>query len=336
LVGVAGMLLAWTGGSAAAAPLPERLSGTGLYEPGTLRVRAGNLPFSPQYPLWSDGAAKRRWIFLPPDGAIDARDADAWQFPPGTRLWKEFAYAGRPVETRYIERTAEGDWRFAAYVWDEDGDDARLAPPRGLPRHPAAAAPGGVYTIPGELDCRACHEGAATPVLGFSALQLSPDRDALAAHAEPLSPDHVDLPALARRGLVRNLAPALLALPPRIAAPAPTARAALGYLHGNCGHCHNDAGPLATLDFSLAQSVRDPARSLDRLLLTTQNRPSEFLPDETVAGALRIAAGRPDHSILALRMRARSPALQMPPLGTRIADQQGLALVEQWIRQDMQ
>ena len=66
-----------------------------------------NLAFSPQYPLWSDGAAKRRWISLPPGTAIDASRPDAWEFPRGTRLWKEFSL-DRPVETRFIERLPDG------------------------------------------------------------------------------------------------------------------------------------------------------------------------------------------------------------------------------------
>ena len=48
-------------------------------------------------------------------------------FPVGTRLWKEFSL-GRRLETRMLERTREG-WRFATYVWTEDGTDAVLAPP---------------------------------------------------------------------------------------------------------------------------------------------------------------------------------------------------------------
>ena len=44
------------------APLPQRLSDTGLFEPGTATPRAGVLPFAPQYPLWSDGSRKQRWI----------------------------------------------------------------------------------------------------------------------------------------------------------------------------------------------------------------------------------------------------------------------------------
>ena len=43
-----------------------------------------------------------------------------------------------------------------------------------------ADAPGGRYSVPSRNDCLACHEGPAVPVLGFSALQLSPDRDPLA------------------------------------------------------------------------------------------------------------------------------------------------------------
>ncbi len=41
-----------------------------------------------------------------------------------------------------------------------------------------------VTPFPPQDDCRACHEGAPVPVLGFGALQLSPDRDPLAPHAE--------------------------------------------------------------------------------------------------------------------------------------------------------
>ena len=108
-------------------PLPQRLSETGLYAAGSVTTaRADNITFAPQYPLWSDGTRKRRWIYLPPGTAVDASHIDAWEFPVGTRLWKEFGY-DRPVETRFIERLADGSWRFATYVWNEAGTDAVLA-----------------------------------------------------------------------------------------------------------------------------------------------------------------------------------------------------------------
>src|SRR5688572_27295626 len=66
--------------------LPQRLSETGLYRDATdLTVDARNRAFTPQYPLWTDGAAKRRWIRLPEGRTIDAARIDAWEFPVGTR-----------------------------------------------------------------------------------------------------------------------------------------------------------------------------------------------------------------------------------------------------------
>src|SRR5690242_4440897 len=67
---------------AAAGGAPETLQDTGLYSDFTaLQVDQAHLAFSPQYPLWTDGAAKRRWISLPPGSAIDASDPDVWVFP---------------------------------------------------------------------------------------------------------------------------------------------------------------------------------------------------------------------------------------------------------------
>src|SRR5688500_3760998 len=97
---------------------PATLEETGLYSNlATLRIDPRHIAFSPQYPLWTDGAAKRRWISLPPGSAIDASDPDAWVFPRGTRLWKEFSFGGRRIETRYLERMADGQWLYAAYEW---------------------------------------------------------------------------------------------------------------------------------------------------------------------------------------------------------------------------
>jgi hypothetical protein len=334
---LAGVAAVWAGtpraegDTAVQASLPQRLSETGLYAAGTTRIAPGNIPYTPQYPLWSDGAGKRRWLYLPPGTAIDAANPDAWKFPPGTRLWKEFGYA-RPIETRLIERLADGSWRFAAYVWDAEGGDALLAPADGVPRLPVPDAPGGVYAIPSRDDCRACHEGAVEPVLGITALQLSPDRDALAPHAEAPRADDADLRALHEGGLLRNLSPELLDNPPRIPAPSAGARAALGYLHGNCGHCHNDDGPLADLDLTLQQSAVSGPANVARTLETLVGYPSELRSGDIDT---RVVPGAAGLSMLLARMRSRNPFVQMPPLGTRISDSQANALVAHWIEHDL-
>src|SRR5687767_13968116 len=85
------------------AALPDRLSETGLFgDDGAVAPYV--VPFTPSFPLWSDGSEKQRWMWLPPDAAVDTSDPDAWIFPDGTRFWKEFARGGDRVETRMIER----------------------------------------------------------------------------------------------------------------------------------------------------------------------------------------------------------------------------------------
>jgi hypothetical protein len=307
---------------------PARPADTGLYADPVARIVAEDvLPFSPQYPLWTDGAAKRRWIRLPPGAAIDARNAGAWRFPVGTKLWKEFAF-GRRVETRYMERTRAG-WLYATYVWSEDGAEARLAPERGL-RGVVPTGAGGRHDIPSVSDCKACHQGGRSEVLGFTLLQLSPDRDPLAPHAETSESD-ADLASLAARGLLRGLPRRNLGSPPRISARTPRERAALGYLQGNCASCHNASGPLAALGMSLEAPVgtaRTPgARE------TAVGVPSRYRPPAAEGVALRIAPGDPAASVLVQRMSSRHAAVQMPPLGTAAVDAEAVRLVSDWIRE---
>lgn len=303
-------------GQLEAPPLPQRLGETGW--------RDGPVTFAPQYPLWSDGATKRRWMSLPAGTAVDASNADEWEFPRGARFWKEFAVDGKPVETRYIERLQDGSWRFATYAWNAEGSDATLVPEGG---GVATLADGDQYLLPSRGDCRACHEGNAVPVIGFSAMQLSGDRDPQAVHAER---SDADLRAFAARGVLRNLPRELLDAPPRIAATSPRERAALGYLHGNCGHCHNtsEAGVPVDLDLEqrAGQGAKNEASRTGRLIADSRFRIADA-PD-----AKRwIEPGEPARSVLALRMRARDPHRQMPPLGTQQVDTVGVELIDAWI-----
>lgn len=315
----------------AATKLPRTLRDTGLFAPGAAStVRDGIVAFSPQYVLWSDGADKRRWLSLPPGTFIDASRPDEWVFPRGTRLWKEFALDGRPVETRYIERLRDGSWRFATYVWNEAGDEAVLAPEQGIAALPVRAAPNGRYAVPSREDCLACHESTAVPVLGLGALQLSPERDPLAPGGRARRDDEADLRGLVARGWLRRLPAALLERPPVIPAATPVERAALGYLHANCGHCHNASEPRVPVELTLQQRVADPEAARREALRSALNAPSRYRPPGADR-ALVVAPGHPEHSVLATRMQSRDPRAQMPPLGTSIPDPDGLALVKRWI-----
>ena len=306
---------------------PARLSETGLYD-STGAIDSRNLPFVPQYPLWTDGAKKSRWIRLPEGAKIDVSDIDAWRFPVGTRLWKEFEWGGRKVETRMIWKAAESKWVFATYQWLGDQTDALLAPATGV-ANVVEVARGKHHSIPAVEDCRNCHESAPAIVLGFNALQLSDDRDPLAPHAEPLSPNAVTIRKLVEEDRLSPARTDLVSRPPRIRESDPVARAALGYLSANCGSCHNDRSDLGRLGLVLLHDTKgsgEPAR------LTAINAEGRYaMPGIPVENSRIIAPGAPERSALLYRMRSRRPSSQMPPLGTTIPDEEAAQLVQRWI-----
>lgn len=305
---------------------PLRLRDTGLYDDWNAKVVGpAKVRFSPQYPLWTDGARKTRWMELPEGTSIDASDPDVWTFPVGTRFWKEFAFATR-AETRLIERTPDG-WKYATYVWNEDETEAELVPERGI-RYGMVIRENVRHAIPSRSDCTSCHEAGPARILGFSALQLSDDRDPNVPHAEPVPEGGMLLRELIARGLVRGLPPSS-GDAPRIVAKTPTERAALGYLYGNCGYCHTQSGELASLKLSFAYSIARPEPE-PPAVLTTVEQASKFMP-ASWEQAERVCAGNPDQSVVVARMASRNPVMQMPPLGTRLVDDEAVALIRRWI-----
>jgi hypothetical protein len=294
--------------SAPASPsaLPDRLSRTGLWaDPESKLVAAANRPYRPQFELWSDGATKRRWIYLPPGTRVDTKDMNDWAFPVGTRVWKEFSFGGRPRETRMLQKMANDRWAGVAYVWDSNQNDA-FAAPDGL-----ASSVDPSHVIPGSNDCTACHGGRRSYVLGFSAVQL--------AH-QAAAEDEVTLDRLVALGLVTAPPVHPIAVPGDA-----TERATLGYLHANCAHCHNEShAPTACYR---------PSGHLD--LWLDVERLSAPEDTSTYTSLLRrrdVVAHLPDESPIMQRMSHASLfRRRMPPLATARPDDAAMALLRTWI-----
>ena len=300
--------------------LPLHLADTGAFDPA-------NRAFAPQYPLWSDGMTKQRSIYLPAGTAIDASDPHEWTFPVGTRFWKEFSLSGRKIETRFLWKASEAGWIPAVYVWNADGTEATLAPEDGRPRH-VEVAPNKFHSIPSRTDCTACH-GAKNPVpLGFTALQLSTDRDPHAIHGEPLRPGMLTVQTLVDEKLLTS--PAGVATNPRIAASDTRTRALLGYLSANCAMCHNGRGEIAAL--APVIRVRDLLEDGDAVARRLISQPTRWqVPSVPDGASVLVHPGEPALSAMLVRMRSRSPSSQMPPLGTVLRDQAALDAVTAWI-----
>ena len=310
-------------------PPPAHLADTGLYAFGGLDViAAGNRPFAPQYPLWSDGAIKRRWVHLPEGTAIDARNPRQWEFPVGTRLWKEFGFGGQRVETRFLWKASPREWVAASYVWNAEGTDAVLVPETGI-ASAAEIAGGRRHNIPSRADCAACH-GASRAPLGFNPLQLSDDRDSNAIHRETAVAGMVTLSSLLDEGRLTGADEALRRAPPRIAARDPLTRAVVGYLSTNCGACHNGDGAISAQLPSLAYAdvMVDGERVMQSLIGLQSRWQAPGRPEGTT---VFLDPDDPQGSAILLRMRSRRPSSQMPPLGTAVQDQEAIDAIGRWI-----
>lgn len=297
-----------------ASHMPESLRDTGLYADFATGLPApGVREYQPAYELWSDSAAKKRWIYVPEGAVIDTADMDFWSFPTGTKLWKEFTRDGVRVETRLLYKTGEGryDWYMMAYAWNQAQTEA-LAAPGGV-----QDALGTGHDVPGTADCAKCHERMPSTVIGFSAILLDHDLGGLTL-ADAIDQD-------------------LLSSPPEAAAPPyfplpgdDTARAALGYLHTNCGNCHNPQSDVASnVPIDLRLAVDSLGAVEDTPVYTSAVGVEPQLNAGPGVTAL-IEPGDPAASAVHVRMSSRQ-AIQMPPVGTELVDDQGLAQVDAWI-----
>ena len=316
-------------GSGPACAAPSRLSETGLYADGRIgAIDPRNRPYSPQYPLWSDGADKARWIYLPPGSAIDTHDVRDWQFPVGTKFWKQFTFDGRKVETRFLWHASSNEWVFATYVWNQEGTDALLAPDAGI-RNVVQFAGGRGHDIPAAADCRACHGERKPGPLGFNPLQLSTDRDPNAIHGEPLGPGMTTIATLDAAGLLSPARPELVAAPPRIRTSDPQTRAIVGYFAGNCGHCHNGNGEISYDGPSLKHSDVLDGDAVAAALLAKAT--TWQVPGQPEGASRMLWREHPEASAMLVRMKSRRPSSQMPPLGTNLRDEAAVDALAKWI-----
>ena len=308
-----------------ARPAYTSLLETGLYsDPSALVTDPKVSAFEPTYRLWSDGATKRRFVKLPPGTQIDTTDMDHWVFPIGTKFWKEFSLNGVLLETRLVERYGDGpdDYWMGAFVWNAAQTDAVFA------IDGQDDINGTMHDAPSQEKCGACHRGDVGRVLGFSELQLSRP-----AGGPQVGPTLADLAAA-------NWLTSVPVPPPGAAFPDPgvpftvpgdaTAVAALGYLHANCGHCHNPNGtswPDTQMVLRLSTTDLDVASTA--VYQSLVNQPLQYWRGGAIK--VRVSPGVPDASAIVVRMSTRGTDDQMPPLATELVDPDGIAAVRAWV-----
>ena len=160
----------------------------------TLAPAAGFIPYDVNTPLWSDNAAKKRWLAIPNDGTpntpqeqITSAANGEWQFPRGTVFVKHFELPiddtnpsiTRRLETRFLVIDETGGSYGVTYRWRADNSNADLLTTGASQGYTIATTGGGTRTqtwsFPSRLDCTTCHNANAKNVLGVKTHQLNRD-----------------------------------------------------------------------------------------------------------------------------------------------------------------
>lgn len=300
--------LAQTSGDSPSPSAGTSLSQTNCIDSATPRAPGNAIAYTVSSPLWSDGAEKDRWVFLPPGSKISVRADGDFDLPPGSAAVKTFTVDGKKIETRLFARYADGEWSGFSYEWSDDQKDAVLlegSKSKDLPN-------GRRWYFPSRAECLTCHTAAAGFTIGLEARQLDHDD----AQGNVLARFAGVLETPIQHGAFASLSAA-------DTQGASNESRARGYLHANCSMCHRPGvgAGAATIDLRIDQDLAG--------MLACNVAPQAG--DLGVSDARIITPGDSAKSTLALRMRARDPN-RMPPLATSIVDDVGVASVEAWIR----
>jgi uncharacterized repeat protein (TIGR03806 family) len=314
---------------------PEKLSSYGLFRGnGATQEPVEDLvPYDITTPLFSDYASKYRFVKLPPGASANYHDTEVLDFPVGTIFIKTFAYwndlrdpakGRRLIETRLLIHRPEG-WIGLPYVWNDEQSEATLQVIGGTRDvrwiHTDGMERTNNYIIPNVNQCLGCHENnKVMRPIGPKVRNLNKEFD------YPQGKEN-QLVHWTRAGILKG-APSPQQAPrlpvwndPATGTVDDRARA---WLEINCAHCHNPSGPGKTSGLDLTASQND---SYKRGVM----KPPVAAGRGTGGRLYGIVPGKPDESILYHRIQSAELGVMMPELGRRMVDEEGVALIREWI-----
>ncbi len=320
---------------AATPDFPRRLSETGLFaDTKNHEPAAGVIPYSVNSPLWSDHAAKERFIALPGDEKIEYTPERGWRFGDGAVLVKTFSLemhrgdpkSARRLETRIMTRY-QGEWAGYTYLWNDEQSDAELLGSDALQRTYEIHdddAPGGVrkqtWHFPSRAECMICHNEKGGFILGISTIQMNRDHPYAEGTANQI--DTLNHLGLFSKPLPEPTEKLAQLVDPLDATHDLTIRAR-SYLAANCVHCHRYKGG---------------GNSNMKLMFEQPLVETETVDVTPLHGTLGItdgkliAPGAPERSLIYRRMLLTKQG-RMPHIGSLEVDEQGAALLRAWIAQ---
>jgi len=336
---------------------PLTLSETGLFDSvSDHQIAPGVVPFSINAEMWSDHATAERFLAVPGEGSIRFRPkatgvegsmfSRAMDYPKDSVLLKTLSLemvAGDPqtkkrIETQLLHYDGR-EWRGYSYEWNAAGTDATLVEGQGKNRQFEVLdehAPGGkreqTWRFSSRTECIRCHNPWAEHSLAFNIPQINREHDYdgridnqirslrhVGLLKDDFGADPTGLLAAVQKAEPTSNLPALADPTDKTASLADRGRA---YLHANCAHCHRFNGGGAAriyVGFDMPLSKMEAVNT----------RPTQGTFG--IHNAKIIAPGEPFRSVLYLRV-SKSGSGHMPQLGAKMIDNQGTALIHDWIQ----
>ena len=319
--------------------LPSVISQAGIFSnTPSMTPTNGLMPYTPNTPLWSDGAAKTRYVAVPhhggaitPDEQIAFAPTGSWTFPAGTVFVKTFELntdtthpnVMRRLETRLLVRDINGHVYGVTYKWRADNSDADLLLSSLLENIVITNSTGTstqTWYYPSPADCLTCHTPVANYVLGLSTRQLNGGQTYPATGVTDNQ-----LRTLNRLGLFK---PAfdesaitnfekLSALTNLTASLQERARS---YLDANCAQCHQPGGPGITFDarYNTPFANQNISNYVAQVSLGYDN-------------AKIVAPKDIWRSMIHQRINTTADTYKMPPLARALVDTNAVAVLDAWI-----
>lgn len=320
---------------------PQFLSQTGVFTNlSTLATAPGVIPYDVANPLWSDAAAKQRWIILPNDGTHNTAAEDIvfdeegnWTFPAGTVFVKHFEVgldennpaAVKRLETRFLVCTTGGGKYGFTYRWNPAGTDAELLSTGLAESYTVSLAGGGTETrnwdYPSRADCLLCHNNASGQALGFRTHSLN-----LTRHYAETGRDANQLATFNALGMFDTTLTAAQ-LEDYIEAralddeSAPIEHRVRSYLDSNCAHCHRPGGTVDAFDARLGTPLH-----VQGLINGVIQGHFSLGPDGRY-----LKPGDPSLSAVHVRLANVGNGAAMPPLAKNLVDQQAVDLLQEYL-----
>jgi uncharacterized repeat protein (TIGR03806 family) len=313
---------------------PKLISAYNLFKDNANQVPNDRvIPYDLNTPLFSDYAAKHRFVWMPNGTSAKYDGKEAFDFPVGTVLIKSFSFlrdirdpskGERIVETRLLIHKPKG-WVGLPYLWKEDMSDAELKIAGKQVdvtwTHYDGKERTNKYIVPNTNQCMACHENAKKmQPIGPKARHLNREYTYSDGSENQLA-RWAKLDYLSGAPTPDKCPKAPVWDDPKSGSLDSRARI---WLDINCAHCHNPKGSAhpSGLDLSIFQT--DPYRiGVNKTPVAAGRGAGGYFH--------AIEPGKPDESIMVFRIESTDPGIMMPQLPRKLVDEEGVSLIKEWI-----